>query len=360
MRILMRNTVFKTAALAGLFSCVLMLAGAFSGITNPAHAIHADEVETEEQLKRFVQEAIDEYYIKTIIKTCDFSENPRITGALEVANIDLATATVEQIKGYIKLFDLVGLTSRSDIAPYCDFRQRFAEVFGRGDEDWNSGSIYLFVMDDTGEMLYHGANQDSEGKPVVAVDEAGQNVGKLILDGAETPPKKDGSIVRYCWDDPQNPDDDIAEADSDSTIAPGDSLKISYVVDPFEYYEAPALSASPGIIFGSGIYPTEMDSNLPQCDGNGMADGGGDMEPMDPEPMDPEPMDPEPMDPEPMDPEPMDPEEMLTSVSGGGCAIAAESDSTPRSDALNLLLIVSALLFTVSFGNRAVGRRNGS
>ena len=74
MRILMRNTVFKTAALAGLFSCMLMLAGAFSGITTSVHATHADEVDTEADLEQFVKAAIDEYYINTIIKSCDFSQ----------------------------------------------------------------------------------------------------------------------------------------------------------------------------------------------------------------------------------------------------------------------------------------------
>ena len=61
MKILMRNTVFKTAALAGLFSCMLVLAGAFSGVTASVHAmhegfIHADEVGTdEEKLEQFVR-----------------------------------------------------------------------------------------------------------------------------------------------------------------------------------------------------------------------------------------------------------------------------------------------------------------
>ena len=79
MRILMRNTVFKTAALAGLFSCMLALVGAFSGITASVHAmhegfIHADDVDTEaEKLKEFVEEAVDEYYIEFLIKErCDF------------------------------------------------------------------------------------------------------------------------------------------------------------------------------------------------------------------------------------------------------------------------------------------------
>ena len=188
-------------------------------------------------------------------------------------------------------------------------------------------------------MLYHGADQNIEGTVLSAVDEGGRDVRDEIV-SAEA-----GDIVKYCWDDPATEDDNID--DNDPATAPGDSLKISYVVDPFEYLGASALSASPGVIFGSGIYPGP-DSEFPECDGNGMADGGGEMEP-------------EPMEPEPMEPEMEDMvEEVVTSVSGGGCAIATGSDSDSRNDALNLLLIVSGLFLAVSFGNRAVGRRNGS
>ena len=273
----MRNTVFKTAALAGLFSCLLMLAGAFSGITASVHATHADEVETEAQLRDFVEAAIDEYYINTIIRECDFSGNATISTALERFGIDLATAPADQIRPLIGSFDLIGLTGRSDLDPYCDFEQRFAEVFGRGEGEWKSGPIYLFIMNTDGEMLYHGADQSLEGNDIVAVDEAGQNVRELIVDEAENP--MDAGIVKYCWDNPATESDNID--DNDPATAPGDSLKISYVVDPFEYLGAPALSATPGVIFASGIYPSEMDSNLPQCDGNGMADGGEQMESMD-------------------------------------------------------------------------------
>ena len=68
MRILMRNTVFKTAALAGLFLCMLAFAGAFFGTTASVHAmhgfIHADAVGTDEtKLKEFVEDAVDAYYI---------------------------------------------------------------------------------------------------------------------------------------------------------------------------------------------------------------------------------------------------------------------------------------------------------
>ena len=106
MRILMRNTVFKTAALAGLFSCMLVLVGAFSGITVSVHAmhegfIHADEVGTdEEKLKQFVEDAVDAYYIDFIIRACDFSEAPFAS----LITVDLATATIEEIKPLIPLF----------------------------------------------------------------------------------------------------------------------------------------------------------------------------------------------------------------------------------------------------------------
>ena len=354
----MRNTVFKTAALAGLFSCVLMLVGAFSGLTASVHATTASEVQTEADLEAFVGAAIDEYYINTIIKNCNFSlitvdfptPGTPVSDLIASQYPTFQTDPPEDIRPLIPLFSRFDLT-RADLERACDFEHRFEAVFdkegNRGEGNWKSGSIYLFIMDDDGNMLFHGADSDFEGQQVVAVDEGGRNVREEILREAETP--MNAGIVKYCWDDPTTESDNID--DNDSETAPGDSLKTSYVVDPFVDLGAPGLAGSQGIIFGSGIYPG-ADPQYPACDGNGMADGGGGMEPMDPEPMDPEPMDPEPMDPEPMDPA------MDTSVSGGGCAIAAGSDGTTTSNAFNLLLIVSALLFTVSFGNRAMGRRN--
>ena len=83
MRILTRNTAFKTAVLTGLLSCLLVLVGAFFGTTVSVHAmhegfIHADEVGTdEEKLEKFVQDAVDAYYIDFIIRErCDFSKLP--------------------------------------------------------------------------------------------------------------------------------------------------------------------------------------------------------------------------------------------------------------------------------------------
>lgn len=350
MRILMRNTVFKTAALAGLFSCLLAFAGVFSGITTSAHAtdgfIHADEVGTDQgKLKEFVGAAVDAYYIEFLMKRkCDFTrlEIPQFAIDLiptllpGVSLPDLSPASIqmlstEELKELVGLFgspSAAQILGGKDIYDACTplpSPSSFREVFGSEDGDWKSGSIYLFIADDQGNMLYHGADQSVEGERIVAVDEGGRNVRELIVNEAETP-MNDG-IVEYCWNDPTIDSDDID--DNDPKTAPGDSWKISYVVDPFKSLGLPEPSGSAGVIFGSGIYPKT--GTPPQgCDGNGMADGGDGMEP----------------------------EPVADSVGGGGCAIAAGTDSTPRSNAFNLVLIVSALLFTVSLGNRAMGRRN--
>ena len=377
MRILMRNTVFKTVALAGLFLCMLVFGGAFSGITTSAHAVHAEDVDTQDELEQFVTEAVDEYYIEFLLKEhCDLRNlnlPPALANAiptflplagLSVSITDLSPDSIrmlpiEDVRKLIGLFNsptVQGLLAGVDLDIWgtCDFppTSTFREVFAsdESEADWLSGSIYLFVMNDEKELLFHGADPSVENTVLEAIDEGDRDVGQLIVDEADDP--MNNGIVKYCWDDPAVDSDDIAEAENDSTIAPGDSLKVSYVIDPFSSLGVPGPSDSPGIILGSGIYPGPDPEEFPECDGNGMADGGGGMEPMEPtEPMEP------PMEPtEPMEP-PMEPE-MPTSVSGGGCAIAGGGDSTPRNNALNLLLMVSTLFLAVSFGNRAAGRRN--
>lgn len=345
MRILMRDTVFKVTMLAGLFLC--MMGG---GITTSVHAehgfIHAEDVGTDqERLKQFVQDAVDEYYINTIIKACDFTKIPKLE-PFQSQIPDLSTLSADEIKerNYIPLFSSIGLT-REDIdeSGACDFTHRFDQVFGREDGDWKSGSIYLFVMDDQGTMLFHGDDPNLEDAPLVAEDEGGRNVANLIV-GEATTSNNDG-IIHYCWDDPDVKGDEIVDSDGNSIPgkAPGDSLKTSYVVNPFEYLRAAALSPSPGIVFGSGIYP-KMDNRLPECNGNGIAGDGEEMEEMQ-----------EPAN----ESGEMEMPTTVDSVSGGGCAIASGSNGMPKSTAFNLLLLLSALFLAVSFGRRATGKRNG-
>ena len=344
----MRNAIFKTAALAGLFLCVMVLAGAFFGITTSVQAthnegfIHAEDVGTDQQkLKQFVEAAIDAYYIDFIFRQCEFPEN--ISAIMTAANIDPATTPVETIKPLIP--SVAGFPDLAmNIGEYCDYTQPFSEVFRSAtvqDGEWKSDSIYLFVIDDQGTLLFHGDDPSVEDEVLQAIDAGERNVARLIIDKAKENPKE-GGFVDYCWDDPAIEEDDIDG--NDPAIAPGDSWKKSYVVDPFKLLGAPKPAGSRNIIFGSGIYPKT--GNPP----SGCKIYGG-MDPMDgmEDPMD----DTE----DPMDDTEM-PTDAVSSVSGGGCAIASGSAGTPQSTAFNLLLL-SALFLAVSFGRRATGKRNG-
>ena len=329
MRILMRNTVFKTAALAGLFSCMLALVGAFPGITTSVHATTAEEVGTDPaKLQKFVEAAVDEFYIEFLIKQhCDFSTLP-------VPVPDLTNIPTEEVKKLILLADSVeGI--EIDPKEYCekDKISSFGEVF-REDGDWKSGSIYLAVMNDQREILFHGSDENLEGMELIAFDEGGRDVGDEII--TEVQDANEDGLVAYCWDDPTVVDDDID--DNDPRTAPGYSWKIAYVVDPFVYLGLPPSD----VIFASGIYPKtgnpplgcEIFTDMEETDDTEETD---DMEETDNEIT-----------------------EVIKGIAdSGGCAIAAGSDSTPRGTAFNLLLIVSALFFTISFRSRAMDKRNG-
>lgn len=356
MRILMRNTVLKGSVLAGLFSCMMVLAGAFSGITASVHAthnqnfIHAEDVGTDkEKLKQFVEAAIDAYYIDFIFREhCEFPDSLSATVA------PLLEAPVKSIRDLIPLGAQFGLS----LGEICDYEgQPFSKLFRSEDAEdgeWKSDPIYLFVMDHDKRLLFSGADGDIEGEVLEAVDRGDRNVADEIIKGARN---AGGDFVDYCWDDPTVEGDD--EDNPNSMTAPGFSWKTSYVVDPADYLKVPPDPSFPKVIFGSGIYPK---TGAPPSGCRIVTDDEmEEMEEME-EPMEEmeEPMEEmeEPME-EAEDIEDMV-EDVVDSVSGGGCAIAAGSDSTPRNDALNLLLIVSALFLSVSFGNRAVGRRNGN
>ena len=364
MRILTRNTAFKTAVLTGLLSCLLALAGAFFSTTVSVHAITAGEVETEAELKQFVEEAVDEYYIEFLIKErCDFRKLlegkelpisiedflPRLIPGTTITDISpdsirtLSTDDVKQLTSALSDPVVQGFLDGASPWDACELPQpdsTFRDVFTEEEENWRSGSIYLFVMDADGQTLFHGADSSLEGKFLDAEDEGGRDVPQLIIDEAEAP--SNNGIVQYCWGNPDVDDDKILDSNENPIAgkAPGDSWKISYVVDPFEYLGAPGLSGSPGVIFGSGIYPTDTPpAEFVDCDGDGIEsdgdgggmDGGGGGTPVD----------------------------TVKDAASGGCAIAAGSDNTPRGNAFNLLLIVSALFLTISFRSRAMDKRNG-
>ena len=299
MRILMRNTVFKTAVLTGLFSCLLAFVGAFPGITASVHAMHADdaihanEVGTdEEKLQEFVEAAVDEYYIEFLIKGhCDFGdllpppeELPvSLETALSFLVPDIAITDLSPSSIQLLLTDevkqLIAALNNIDKGPFAQIVQGFFpdgvniweacpnlpqppatsstlhEVFrGPGEENWKSDPIYLFVMDDQKEVLFHGADENFEGQTLVAEDRGGRDVAQLIIDEVRDTESDGDGLFDYCWDDPTIEEDN---EDNPDFTAPGFSWKTSYVVDPFDYLELDPPSGSTGVIFGSGIYPKD-------------------------------------------------------------------------------------------------------
>ena len=156
---------------------------------------------------------------------------------------------------------------------------------------WKYDSVYLFIMNSENKYVaFNGNNPELENTTLEVTDANGADVAQMIIDEVNDP---DGDgFVEYLWDDPTTEDDnvDLNECpDGPGTCAPGTSPKISYVkfVDSSQ-------SGQP-FIFGSGIYPKEMEE--------------GD----------------------------------------GGCAIAGSHD-TPLTAMLSLFLIVALLFSTVAFG----------
>ena len=374
MKILMRSTVFKTAALAGLFSCVLALGGVFPGVTVSAHADHpvtAGDVGTDEaKLKQFVESAIDEYYIEYLIKgedtTCNlddikdrlppelkakFSSNLQAIG-LPVTDLtpdSVRKLTADQIRDLIKLYNSAIvrplLPDDFDMWEECEplpGTDSLRTAFGSEEGDWRKDSVYLFVLhyNDGGDppkaIVYHGLGTEIENKDMTNLTGAGgKKIMPLLLAASQGPGEgREKGYADYCWDDPATMDDDLPD-DGEILTANGDSWKTSYVVDPFEYLGADPPAGSPTVLFGSGIYPKTETANKPaECKIYG--------------------------EEEPPT-TPATPATPTTGGSGGGgCAIAAGSVGTPLGVAFNLLLAASALVLTVSFASRITGGRNGN
>ncbi len=209
-----------------------------------------------------------------------------------------------------------------------DFVNEFVEVYLRLRDDqigvreivnilncfrtspWRSDSVYLFMMfEENRNVLFNGNNPGLENKFLNVVDENGCNVGDDIVgvingqarqckDLGLLPENPEG-FVEYLWDDPTRTDDDVDISkdcpNGPSTCSPGTSPKLSYVV------RIESAGTGDSLIVGSGIYPESDDG-------------------------------------------------------GGGCAIAANGEST-RSVMFNLLLIASLMLPAVLFRkNRSKGK----
>ena len=245
-------------------------------------------------------------------------------------NIDLSSFSRDQIKSFIpQIASLTGMGQSLDLLSVCNALKSslYRPVMRSEDGPWKSGAIYLFGMDDNVDVqrvLFNGLDAQLEDKDLKLFDEAGQDVGKLIINEVRAAPKGEGVFVEYCWDDPDYEGDEVRD-ENGSPIpgkAPGKSYKISYVVDMLDYIGLPTLPGAPKYIFGSGIYPKEGEADLLSgCEFSRAGMDGSTGEPAE------------------------------ETSDDGGCTISGAGD-TPQSTTFNLFLIISALFLAVSFGKR--------
>ncbi len=130
---------------------------------------------------------------------------------------------------------------------------------------WKYGSIYFFVMTQESIVAVNGNNQELTGSQFTGVmDEAGNDIGKLIIDAAGENGKS--GFVEYLWDHPTDGVDPIRK----ENMAPGNVPKISYV----EGVTFPNFTGQTDtvFIFGSGIYP-EMEEESSEMEEESSDDG---------------------------------------------------------------------------------------
>ena len=120
-------------------------------------------------------------------------------------------------------------------------------IFRLQNGPWRYGSTYIYIMDDGGNVIFNGADRNIEQTNLWEfTDDDGSKVIQRIIAAAEMP---GGDFVRYNWNDPENPNDDPPGGG-----AGGSSPKLGYAKavrinkgDPM----------SPVYIFGSGLYQPE-------------------------------------------------------------------------------------------------------
>ncbi len=119
----------------------------------------------------------------------------------------------------------------------------------RSEGEWKSGSIYLFVSDLEGNMIFHGADPSLEGQNLFDIEDFnGVKVTQELLAQVAN----GGGFVDYLWDDP------IIEGDEDRS-----SPKVGYA--------APLSILGQDLAIGSGFYP-----NTVGMDGDGDTDDDSD------------------------------------------------------------------------------------
>ena len=133
---------------------------------------------------------------------------------------------------------------------------------------WKEGSTYIYITESKGNLIFHGANRDSEQKNILDSNADDPDIleiiEKLIEAGIQG-----GGFVEYNWDDPT-----VVGDEPEDGSPGGDSPKLGYA-KAFQINKDDKDAEPIYYIFGSGIYFPQQTS---EDDGGGCAisPGAGD------------------------------------------------------------------------------------
>ena len=170
-------------------------------------------------------------------------------------------------------------------------------IFRFDEGPWRSGSTYIYIMDDMGNVIFNGDNRKIEQTNLW--DFPPDSEDKFIQRIIAAAKKPGGGFVRYDWNDPDDPNDDPPDGG-----AGGSSPKLAYAMQ----FTPKSLNPEdePRVyVFGTGLYPDNQEQRVGQNERD-----------------------------------------------SGACAISGRADRIQGS-AFNLFLVVSVLFLVISFRKRS-------
>ena len=159
---------------------------------------------------------------------------PSITAA-QVTNRATLKQFVDEAANFTKT-----LAATGDVSANSKIKIAFRDPNG----PWRSGPTYLFMMNDTGYTLFHGAFPDKFELQIPTTTLRDAITGQLILPQIiDTAKKPGGGFITYHFDNPDDPTDNF------------NTLKVSYVREVEPRFPLPDGSVfTPTVIIGAGIY----------------------------------------------------------------------------------------------------------
>lgn len=187
--------------------------------------------------------------VETPMVDASLIAEPEVTAADVMDRASLQAFVIGAVRGYVDALREHGTHRYSDIL----------DVFRIEDGHWRHGAIYLFILNDDGYVIFHGADRTREARNQSHLEDI--NGVKFVQEFIKVAKESGSGFVEYQYDDPSVPGDE-------ETGTP----KLSYI----HSFETRATGRR--VIFGAGIYfdvSDVADSITLAADPSSITEGGG-------------------------------------------------------------------------------------